>query len=363
MLNNDIELDLFQTTIQNLTFGDSIPLMTLCEFSYRLSPKSVITDDKTFGFEYNADYINGNKRYNRIIERLLTDDPQNTDSSDIYNCVKTYDKYMLESQIEIYNTFANIIGYNPIEKVLPTSLIESAAYLDGANPDYNTIVKYYPYYPLEKRNGFNFLEFILLLNIDMTLSHRSLFVLDKELNTDTDKKQAENMVKDLVENMKTEKMFKIYVHTFFDVFDKINVEFHNKYAEESIRHIWLTEKYRNRKDAFRALETHLKNEKKMSPSKYEKTQIKNIIKRNNAYELIGIDTIIDNYNAIEYISEEIFTNTFKILLGVFDKGDKEKIKDTKEYELSEEYAMIIKNYIYETISEVEKILNKLYLKE
>lgn len=372
MLNSGIELDLFQTLIQRITFTPCIPLMTLCEFSYRFemndtldNPQSLLDkeDCDTIWAEYNR----AHKRYKRIIKRLSV----KTIEGEIYHKIpKIYDEFMFERQVEIYNSFADIIGYNPIEKILPISLIRSAAFLDDAQPDYEIIAKYYPYFLPEQMpnnrdekkrqyfDGINFFEFILLLNLDLNVHSRSLNTLTNHLNTNARKKRAKKMADEVIDSIKSEKMFKAYLYTFYDVFEKLINEKHNKNAEGYIQIAWLPEKYKKQMNKFKALETHLKDKDKVLPGTYEKNQLENIIKRENAYEQMMTFRKMIDYYGIETIGEEIMPLTWGIL---FQLGDLEQFKGTLEYIWAEEYAQIIKNYINDIILDVKSFIEFMYI--
>lgn len=354
MTNHYIELEWFRTTIQRLTFAYQLPLTTLYEFSFRCKRPDYAEivglppEENTTGF----------KRYGRILERVCTKTYSKNTPTFLLSKPKIYDDFLFECQKKIYNASSNVIGYQPIEKVLPISLIKSAVVLDNANPDYDTIAKEYPYYIPEKRDGVTFLEFVLFLNFDLVVNRRALKTINNPLIDTNSEKLAQKMVDKMIRNLWTSEMFEIYVHAFFDVLDMVEYKLKNPLAEQNVKEIWLPQYYLQRKDCFRALKTHIAEEKKHKSKKYDRTQIDNIVSKGNAYEIMRIDNILDNYGALEYIGI-IFAMAFQMLLK-----NEEEIKDfegTKEYVLAKEYANIIKEYIYNTINEVETILNRIYI--
>lgn len=372
MLNNNIELELFQTLMQRITFTPCIPLTTLCEFSYRCEMNDTFIKPESTLYEEDTDiiiaeYNKAHKRYKRLLKRLSVEKSSDVKS---YMKPKIYDEFMLEKQVKIYNSFSDVIGYKRIEKIFPISLIQSAAFLDDAQPDYEIIAKQYPYFlpkhmlnekDEDKREyfeGVNFFEFVLLLNLDVNVRFRSLNTLTNPLKTDINISRAKKMANKLIDSIKSEEMFKVYLYTFYDVFENLIHRKHNKKAEEYIQIVWLPEKYKKQMNKFKALETHLKDKDKMLIGTHERNQLENIIKRENAYEQMMTFRKMLDYYGIETIGEEIMPLTWAIL---FQLEDLERFKGTLEYIWAEEYAQIIKNYINDIILEVESFIKFMYI--
>ena len=198
-----------------------------------------------------------------------------------------------------------------------------------------------------------------MLNIDLVVNRRALETLNRPIEDKRSEKLAKNLVDKLIINLNKQDMFGIYVYAFFDVLDEVEHNFHNRLAEQSTKEIWLPEHYAQRKDVFRALNTHISREPKTLPKEYERTQIENIIASGDICEIMKMDNTLEDYNVFLYL-ESILDIAFEILLG---DTEYEKIKVDKEYILAEEYAKVIKEYISNTITEVEVILKRLYVDE
>ena len=353
MTNHYIELELFRTTIQKLTFAYALPLTTLYEFSFRLKRphnadvEGLPPDENTNGF----------KRYGRLFEKVCTETYSKNTPTFLITKPKIYDTFLEDSQKKIYNASSDVIGYKPITKVLSNSLIKSATFLDKDTPDYDAIAKEYPYYIPDKRNGVNFLEFILLLNFDLVINKRGLKTLNNPIVDENSEKLAKKMYYKTIKNMRTAEMFEMYARAFFDVFDEVVYKLHNPIAEQNIREIWLAEHYLQRKDVFRAVITHAENKLNLKGDEYQRTQVDNIIAKGNIYEIMKMDNNLENYNVLIYL-ELIFDMAFQIL---FKYEEVEEFKGSKEYILAEEYAKVIKEYIYNSMNEVETILRYLYI--
>ena len=258
LLKNSTELDLFQTVIQRLTFTYCITLTELCDLTYQ---GKEMNDSDVWLYSYlpPEEYVNHMKRYGRILQKLCCEENVDNSAKALVNKEKIYDEVLLEHQKELYNEVAELVGYMPIDVMLPISLMEEALSSDDANLNYETIVKYYPYYHKEKRNGINFIEFILLINIYSTVQKRGLYTLNKPVLSIKDKETAEKMVYKITQNMKKKEMFELYVHAFFDVLESVCNGIHNASAETNIREFWLPQRLKGRKDVFRAFNTHQKD--------------------------------------------------------------------------------------------------------
>lgn len=347
---------MFRTTIQRLTFSYSLPLTTLYDFSFRFK-----RPEKAFDDSLPSDEIqNGFKRYGRLLGKLCKEPHPDKPTEFLLSKPKIYDKFLFESQKNIYNASADKVGYRKIEKVFSNSLIKSAAFLDEANPDYDTIAKEYPYYVSEKRKGVTFLEFILLLNYDLVVNKSALKTINNPIIDIRSEKLAQNMFNKLIYNLYLPEMFEVYVHAFFDIFDAVEYKMKNPLAEQNIKEVWLPEHYAQRKDVFRAVKTHAENKLNLKPDEYKRTKVDDIVASGNAYEIMKINDIIDNYSVLEYLGI-IFAMSFQMLLNDETEIDKLNLKGTKEYLLAKEYTAIIKEYISCTLIEAEKILKCLYI--
>ncbi len=359
MLKNSTELDLFQTVIQRLTFTYCITLSDLYDLTYQ----GRVMNDSEYVYSYlpNEERVNHTKRYGRILQRLCCKEHVDNSAKFLVNQEKIYDGFLLEHQKELYNEVAELVGYIPIGEMLSIPLMKEALSRDNGNLNYETIVKYYPYYHDEERNGFSFIEFILLINIYSTVQKRGLYTLNKSALSEKDKEIAEKMIDKINQNIKKKEMFALYVHAFFDILESVKNGMHNKLAEECIREAWIPERLKGRKDIFRAFNTHQKDKTNINIKVYEESQIDNIMESGDKEAAKKmIDTMFE-YSTIDYIGNDILPIVFKILIEDFDSV--KIIKNSEDILLAEEYADIIRTYINKAIEEVTNILNKLYIEE
>lgn len=364
LLNHYIELEIFRKTIQKLSFAYPLPLTTLYEFSFRHKRPEKCCE-KDLPSEENT---NGFKRYGRIFEKICTKTYSKNIPTFLVTKTKIYDKFLFESQKNIYNSIADVVGYKPITKILPKALIKSAAFLDGATPNYDVIAKEYPYYTPDKRNGVGFLEFILLLNIDLIINKRALKVLNNPIIDAKSENLAKRSVDKIIKNLRTRAMFETYVHAFLDVLEEVCAEIHDPLAEECVKKVWLTEQYQDRKNVFTALRTFLKKRgyltKKWDEEKgyvenddFVHETVDNVDKVSDINEKMRIYKLIDDYAIIH----DIDTNFLPLTVRILFQEENQEIEKTYAYTIAEEYANIIKEYICNSINEVEKILRYLYI--
>jgi hypothetical protein len=174
MSDHDIEIDIFRSTIQKLTFTNCISQSDLCALACIYDYYSV---EKEYPTQDNDKY---KKLFWRLLKRLCVEKISDSSNEKLFEPPKIYDKYLLDSQIRLYNNLSKNVNYEPIEKIMSISRIKNIVTLTGENPDYEDIARVFPYYPEEKRDGVNFLECILLLALRVTLRSGSLFMLSKE---------------------------------------------------------------------------------------------------------------------------------------------------------------------------------------
>ncbi len=253
MLNNQTEIDLLQAIIQKMTFSYCIPLPILYDWSYAIKenipyydyhyPKKVYKESQDLSsIKVHEDYIKISRRYSRIFERFTDKSYAGTYSLTFVDSPKIYDGLLFDKQITIYNNFAKRIGFNEIDtdRILPDSLIKDAATLDGAEPDYKLITKYYPYYR-DDRNGVTFFEFVLYINMFLSSHYRSIYMIDKQATSAMDELRAKEMVDRLIMNMTKEEMFKTYIDIFLDVYDQLLADIHLEKLDPYVRELWLPE--------------------------------------------------------------------------------------------------------------------------
>lgn len=357
MRRNDIEIELFRTTIQRLTFAYCIPLYDLCDLAYAkefLDENGVEPQGGVLGSEYTSNA----RRYSRILKRLCIKRRPGITFSKFFAEPKIYDQFMLESQVQLYNEPAELVGYTPIRKILSVSQIKKKTFYYNPSTAYDSIVEEYPYFLAEKRTGASFIECILLLNMQLTLSQGDLYVLDKKIESYYDKKRVKDMVKELIKNMNSPKMFRWYVYVFFDVFEELVNKKHNEKAEESIRYAWLPKELKYRKDVFAAFERYKKKVFRKLLKDLDEIEVQyNMVMENSINTPETIQTMFD-YSVVECMGCELLPRALSILLG--GTVDIYIPPDPQMDKLAGEYAEIIKKYIDKAISEAANILNKTY---
>ena len=372
MLSNNIELEklhsimkeIFQTTIQKLTFTGCVSLPDLCYEGYRYEYEQDLANgaigELPEGFP-TEEYIKSNRRLRRIFNRLCKETYTKSGAEFLNDKPKIYDTFMLESQIKLYNSTAEMAGYKHIENMISISQMKEMACCDGVTPAYDVIVKYYPYYPEDKRKGVNFIEFVMLLNIYVNLHGRSLFTLNNLSQSKTDKEQVKTMVDRLIATMNSPKMYNIYVCEFFDVLASVIDKINQKKTEDCIRTIWLPKHLKNRKDAFRAMQRHQADKLNFRVKNYEENQVDKIIATGSVDEQRKAYECLTDYAVIDYLSNDIFPAIWDIFTGTDDK--KITVKDIRKWLLACIYAKTINQYIETALTETELILRKAYIKD
>ena len=347
-------MDVLQSTIRKLTFENSIDLIHLCEHSYKTELGNQLYF--SMGDELlESEYIKTVRRYGRIFKHLTKEKHQQETAGFLLDKPKLYSDILFKHQLDLYNKMAKSMGVNEIEKVLPNALIYEAATLVDTVPDYNTICQQYPYYASDSKKGINFIEFILLINIYTSVHKRSL----KWLNTPLDTKESTQKVKDtidrIINNMQTKEMYFVYVEAFFDCLEEIVSDRYDYITEKYIRDAWLPEKYKNRKDVYRAFETH---KKKLKQHYYHTEPTIKDLENIDCCERLLLERNIDEYLEIDFIASDVIPLAYMILT----EADNPDITDeeTNEYIKAKEYVSVINKYIECAQDEVRNVLESIY---
>ena len=358
MLDSHIEKEIFRKTFQRLTFTPCIQIYTLCDLAFSKEFFDDCGVEPTENVSID-DCVRYRRRYKRILQRLCIEKDLDLKAVELLAKPKIYDKFMLESQIRLYNEFAETIGYAPIKNILPIPLIKDAAFLDGATPDYDTIAKHYPYYPFEDRNGANLIECILLLTIRFTLQKRGLDTLNKKVETTKDRRRVVKMVNDLIANMKSEKMFSLYVHIVYDILEETIEPIYRQREDKSLRLVWLPDNLKGRKDAVSAFESYRNKVFHARQVEYTSWQLNDKILSENTPETSEAYNSIFDFYTIDAIALELLPLTFHALMG--SKKIEQIYENENMKKIAREYAQVIRKFINQAIAETESILNKLYI--
>lgn len=352
MLNNDIEIEVFRKTIRKLTFTYCIPSSTLCDLAYRKE----YFDEAGYEPEQGVPpelYVNTYKKYSRILKRLCVKKDLKLPVKKLFAQPKIYDEIMFDRQCKLYNKPAAKVGYSLVQGKLPTHL------LDEFTVPYD-ITQYYPYYTNEDRDGVNFIECILLLNIYTTAQGRTLYMLNKKATSYDDKRRIRNLVSKLIENMNSEQMFKLYVHVFFDIYEEVVYEMHHDLGEKSLRLAWLPKNSKDAKDAFATFEKYKKRLlKKYANKNYDEWQINTIIINENSIDIEEAEKSIRDFEIIDDLVSLLFPLAFYLLTE--RDGYASFFYDSPKRKTAQKYARIIEMYIKQAITETENLLSKIYI--
>ena len=363
MLNEYIESELFQKTIQRITFRNKIPLSELYYFTHM---KNLITEpDKTNVVYAKQEYRNYEKKYGRLLKRLcdcrkitINNQDKSAPKASLYvSKPKVYDEFLLNSQIRLYNEPSKMIMYDPIENIHPIAKIANAATIDNISPSYDMIAKVFPYYPDDSRDGINFIEYILLINM-YDIHYRSLITVNKIPKNDKDKTLVQDMVDYLTAIITNPKIYHIYIHMFYDeLYDTAQDMYFNR-AEFYTREILLPEKYRKRVDWQKAHKAYYSMISTNDAMEYENSQKYRLTNPSIGYECYINQRKISEFETIRYILGTILPITYHIAIS--NESNIPYPRDSRLYLLSRDYADIIKSYIDIVIEEAIEILNKVY---
>lgn len=230
MFDTEIEKELFWQVFRELTFTPIISLPVL----YESSAENKIGRthyDKIKNEKMNDEYIIESKRHKRLFKVLCCGDVNNDPISKLITMPKVYDKQLECERISLFNYMSQYLGYSKIKKGSPSleSLIE-AAKLDGGDPKATneTIIKLYPYYYGEAKNGVDFVEYIFLMNISLTTHNRTLGMLDRLIQKPDDKTKINTWIQKVIDSIKSSSSYESYVDTFFSIFYYIVAKKHNQ---------------------------------------------------------------------------------------------------------------------------------------
>ena len=332
MFNNEVEKEVFWRVIGDLTFRPAVRIFELYESMAEQKPDRIRYDPLgklTLDLEEKSSAY---KRIHRLLPLFIPNEGTARSVESQLSMHRIYREVLFERQLHLYNWMAKRYAGQPIDTVLPIPLIKDAAYLDGAKPSLDEIVKYYPYYFEEDEKGIDFLEYMLLLNIAEVTQYRTQGLLKRLLENPKDKDRIKQWIASVKESLSSPKMYLAYVDTFFAVYRYIALEKYNSACVEASQ---------NKDKGWEGNSDFL------------------------SYKLWQqADSAAEN---LEDIIEEVTLLAWRSVEKGYQEVD-ESLEDappiettSKEMQVwAETYAEMVKTYIDQSIKEVERILPKLF---
>lgn len=332
MRYTDVEKEVFRKAIRELTFTPFITLPVL----YGSSTENKLGKDEYDKIKDNRDYVNERKRHTRLLTTLLKDvTDDELPISQLITMPKIYDDVLKKKCINLYNHVAKRLKFPLLSQTAPSAeVLQQIAIIDSSHPSYETIIEYYPQYCTDKREGVNFIEYILLLNISLTTQSRSLTMLQKLLKKPENSDQINMWIDRVRKSMRSPSAYMSCVDTFFSNFRYVTAKKYNDTVTI------LRDEYDELKLHNADLAYYLYNE--------SNAIMPNIVEIHNkviptAWYLINCANEKNPYKAEELRQ-----------LETVDSITKEK---------AERFAVEIKSYIDKAIEEAEAILPMLFIKQ
>lgn len=216
------------------------------------------SDDSLYDRKYQME--RSNRRINRIAVRMKIDrEPKNGAMENYAGAIfepKYYDSIMMKGMLQSYNRIAELIG-RPTVRIVTDSLIQRADLEEDLElckyDDYWVKCGYCTDIRTIARKGITLPEVIFYTAIYMSTYTRSLWTLNKALNTESDYRRARHWYESFIHVFKGQSLYEAVI---WELFDKLFEKIQNSYEEIcecNIQKFWLDEKYRNRKDRARVL--------------------------------------------------------------------------------------------------------------
>lgn len=219
MFNNEQERKVFFKTIRELTFIPSISTKVLGDSvsENRLGRENF--DVEVLSQKSSHKYIDEYKRNQRLFEILSKSNSEKEQVSNLIQKDKIYDDVLKNKQISLYNYMADKIGLRNLGDNPPSiKVLSETAQMDGGDPDDPIISEFYPYYYRGERDGVDFIEYILLLNISLITRSRTQTFFANQLKKPSDEKGIHRWIKRVSTSMHSEALYMSYVDTFFSTF-------------------------------------------------------------------------------------------------------------------------------------------------
>lgn len=256
-----IEKEIMRETIQALTFTNCIGGSALAISVQRWENPDYLEEPVSVA---EITYV---RQAQKILSVLVTEKSSISSTTSFKKLIpapKIYDDTVFENQIKLYNIMSGIIGMSPVNEyeIVTLESINRALSIDDEplDMDYALLAKYYPYINAKGRDGFNFIEYIFLLNLTVNTTGKTIQTLNAPINNPKRRYRAKKWLKNLIGNWDSKKTYRLCVDTFLDVYcDKLATKY-DGFADVAIR-MELPDRYKSRKDPYRALKTALRKEK------------------------------------------------------------------------------------------------------
>ena len=226
----------------------------------------VITKTDKYGYKecYADEYNRAGKEFKRLLSYLVSNPAKSQSLSNMIRMPKKYDDIMKNWQIKLYNDLTTELNNSTrvgikfplIEITISKSSIVEHFGQEWITQNKRTISDSYPYLWFDERDGLNYIECIILINIILTKRNRSLIQLSKLTSRAVDKKTSRDWVQKVIENMRSDDIHRLYVDIFFDKLYNLAVKEYNAVAEDFIKMAWLPEEFLDRKNVFNAGAKH-----------------------------------------------------------------------------------------------------------
>lgn len=256
-----IEKEIMRETIQQLTFTNCIGSSTLAISVQRWNDPCAIE------FPVSVAEITYVRQIQKILNAVLTKKSSiisTTSFKKLIPAPKIYDDTVFENQIKLYNIMSGIIGMSPVNECEMVSFeaVSSALSIDDEplDMDYELLAKYFPYINTKGCDGFNFIEYIFLLNLTVNTTGKTIQTINAPINNPKRRYRAKKWLKNLIDNWDSKEVYRPCVDTFLDVFYAKLATKYGFFSDVAIR-IELPDHYKSRKDPYRALTTALRKEK------------------------------------------------------------------------------------------------------
>ena len=264
----EIEREVYLLTIQKLIFHPCISVPEIVDIVIeqevgeekyqRMLKRKHNVYGKKYYENYEYDYNRAKKELKRLLAYLVPKENKSDNLSELLRLPKRYDDILRANQIELYNKMVTELNRSTriglhiplIENTISESIAMEYLKQGGVDPTSEWVHKLYPYLHFGERNGFNYLECIILLNI--IFSQGSLNQLERLINREVSKDIARKWVEQVLVHMRSNSMRQLYIDIFFTTMYNVAVDRDSTLAEEIIRKEWLPEKYRQRQDWYNA---------------------------------------------------------------------------------------------------------------
>ena len=314
--------------LEELTFDYTVGMDILCKTIVENTIPQTMYKSYDDG-QKRALYNNAQNKVSNVISKLC--DTQKNDSTidtskyikqgTIFNCPKVYDSVLLESQVELYNKFANIIHYPERSSNRITFACKNELLIDKTNSD--GFVYFNDTLIPQRKIGISFIEYILFMTLCFCVNGRSLGVLNKpiDLNNRKHRARAKDFLDKFEKIIESNFLYPSYIDTFFYCYSNIAAVDYCFWSKKYIEDLYwgFPEEYKDEEDKYSAYKAILEKEK----------EIKKDDEGNLCYgKLMFMNSNFDNLpdvssqNIFESISdlEIIIPLTHMLLRNIYDKS-------------------------------------------